>query len=78
MYLNLKEDSLLRMKIKVPFTDKNDFEIDRYGENLTIKVKGPTGYIINVIPLPVVTIGMKLTHSKLIEDELYVFFEKGY
>lgn len=74
----IKEDSSLRMKLKVPFTDKDDFQIDRYGEQLTIKVRGPTGYIISVIPLPVVTIGMKLAKSKLVKDELHVFFEKGY
>lgn len=74
----IKEDSVLRMKLKVPFTEKDDFELERYGEQLTIKVKGPIGHIINVIPLPMVTIGMKISQSKLFDGELNVFFEKGY
>ena len=73
----IKEDSRLRMKLKVPFTDIDDFNINRYGEQLAIKVKGPVGYIINVLPLPVVTIGMKIVYSKLVKDELHVLFEKG-
>ncbi len=72
----IKEDSKLRMKLKVPFTDKDDFNINRYGEQLAIKVTGPVGHIINVIPLPAVTIGMKIAHFELVKDELHVFFEK--
>jgi arsenite-transporting ATPase len=64
------------MKLKVPFTDRDDFEIIRYGEQLSIKVRGPTGYVINVIPLPAATIGMKLARSKLVKDELDIFFER--
>jgi arsenite/tail-anchored protein-transporting ATPase len=74
----IKEGSKLKMKLKVPFTDKDNFELERYGEQLTIKVKGPVGYIINVVPLPMVTIGMKIAQSKLVNGELNVFFEKGY
>ena len=72
----IKEDSKLRMKLKVPFTDKDDFSINRYGEQLVIKVRGPVGHIINVVPLPVVTIGMEIVHFKLVKDELHVLFEK--
>ena len=62
--------------MKVPFTEKDDFDISRYGEQLAIKVKGPTGYITNVVPLPVATIGMKLSKAKLDKDDLNLFFEK--
>jgi len=72
----VQDGSGLRMKLKVPFTDKDDFEIIRYGEQLSIKVRGPTGYVINVIPLPAATIGMKLERSKLVKDELDIFFER--
>jgi arsenite/tail-anchored protein-transporting ATPase len=73
----LKEgDSSLRIKMKVPFTEKADFDISRYGEQLAIKVKGPTGYITNVVPLPVATIGMNLSRAKLDKDDLNLFFEK--
>jgi arsenite-transporting ATPase len=75
-FLKEQGDSSLRIKMKVPFTEKDDFDISRYGEQLAIKVKGPTGYITNVVPLPVATIGMKLSRAKLDNDELNLFFEK--
>ena len=71
------EDSTLRMTVKVPFTEKDDFDIERYGDQLTIKVKNPVGYLVNIIPLPTVTIGMKLVKAKLLGDELNILFEKG-
>ncbi len=72
----IQEGSGLRMNLKVPFTDKDNFEIIRYGDQLSIKVSGPTGYIINVIPLPAATIGMRLAGSKLSNGVLDVNFEK--
>jgi arsenite/tail-anchored protein-transporting ATPase len=71
------EDSTLRMTVKVPFTEKDDFDIERYGDQLTIKVKNPVGYLVNIIPLPTATIGMKLVKAKLLGDELNILFEKG-
>jgi arsenite-transporting ATPase len=74
----ITEDSKLRMTVKVPFTDKDDFDIERHGDQLTIKVKNPVGYLVNVVPLPTATIGMKLTKAKLHGDELNVLFEKNF
>jgi arsenite-transporting ATPase len=71
------EDSTLRMTVKVPFTERDDFDIERYGDQLTIKVKNPVGYLVNIIPLPTATIGMKLVKAKLLGDELNILFEKG-
>ena len=71
------EDSTLRMTVKVPFTSKDDFDIERYGDQITIKVKNPVGYLVNIIPLPTATIGMKLVKAKLLGDELNILFEKG-
>jgi arsenite-transporting ATPase len=70
------EDSELRMTVKVPFTEKDDFDIERYGDQLTIKVKNPVGNLVNVIPLPSATIGMKLVKAKLQGDELNILFKK--
>lgn len=70
------EDSTLRMTVKVPFTRKDDFDIERYGDQITIKVKNPVGYLVNTIPLPTATIGMKLVKAKLLGDELNILFEK--
>ena len=74
----IKEETRLIMKLKVPFTNKDDFNINRSGEQLIINVKGPVGHITNVIPLPIATIGMRIINSKLVNDELQIFFEKGY
>ncbi|MFZ0513410.1 MAG: TRC40/GET3/ArsA family transport-energizing ATPase [Candidatus Nitrosopolaris sp.] len=71
-----KEDSLLRMTVKVPFTDKDDFDVERHGDQLTIKVKNRVGYLVNTVPLPVATTGMKLAKAKLQGDELTVLFER--
>lgn len=70
------EGSSLVMSMKVPFTDKDDFDIERHGDQLSIKVKNPTGQLVNVIPLPVATMGMKLVKAKLENDELNILFEK--
>jgi arsenite-transporting ATPase len=65
------------MKVKVPFTEKDNFDLERYGDQLTIKVRSPVGYIVNIIPLPSVTLSMKLAKAKLLGDELNVMFEKN-
>ena len=70
------EGSTLLVSVKVPFTEKDDFDIERYGDQLTIKVKNPTGYVVNVIPLPTATMGMRLVKAKLNKDELNISFEK--
>jgi arsenite/tail-anchored protein-transporting ATPase len=71
------EENSLRMTVKVPFTEKDDFDLERYGDQLTIKVKNPVGYVVNIVPLPSATIGMKLAKAKLNGDELNVLFEKN-
>ena len=71
------EQNSLRMTVKVPFTEKDDFDLERYGDQLTIKVKNPVGYIVNIVPLPSAALGMKLAKAKLSGDELNIFFEKS-
>lgn len=73
----VKEDLGLTIKLKVPFTDKDDFEIKRLGDHLSIKIKGSIGYIINVVPLPTMTYGMNLASSKLVNNELYISFKSN-
>jgi len=72
-----RENSSLRIVVKVPFTEKDDFNIERYGDRLTIKVKSNIGHMVNILPLPSITTGMKLTKAKLYGDELNVMFEKN-
>jgi arsenite-transporting ATPase len=67
----------MRMTVKVPFTEKDDFDLERYGDQLKIKVKNPVGYIVNIVPLPSAMLSMKLSKAKLDGDELNVLFEKS-
>jgi arsenite-transporting ATPase len=71
------EENSLRMTVKVPFTEKDDFDLERHGDQLTIKVKNPVGYIVNIVPLPSAALTMKLVKAKLNGDELNVLFAKG-
>ncbi|HET6779822.1 MAG TPA: hypothetical protein VFH09_01520, partial [Nitrososphaera sp.] len=75
-YTFVKEGSAINMTVQVPFTEKDDFRIERYGDQLTITVKTVTGQIANVVPLPVATAGMKLVKANLLNQKLKVQFEK--
>lgn len=70
-------DDSFNMKVKVPFTEKDDFDIERFGDQLTIKVKNDVGNLVNIVPLPAATMGMKLAKAKLHGDELNILFEKA-
>ena len=67
----------INMKVKVPFTEKDDFDIERFGDQLTIKVRNEVSQLVNIVPLPAVTMGMKMSRAKLQGDELNILFEKA-
>jgi arsenite-transporting ATPase len=71
------EGTALHMSVQVPFTEKDDFDIERYGDSLTISVKTQVGKIVNIVPLPIATAGMKLARAKLQDHQLNVLFEKA-
>jgi arsenite-transporting ATPase len=75
-YMFVNEGTAINMTVQVPFTEKDDFSIERYGDQLTITVKTATGQIANVVPLPVATAGMKLAKARLLNHKLKVQFEK--
>jgi arsenite/tail-anchored protein-transporting ATPase len=75
-YTFVREGTAINMTVQVPFTEKEDFSIERYGDQLTITVKTVTGRIANVVPLPVATAGMKLVKAKLLDHTLNVQFDK--
>jgi arsenite-transporting ATPase len=75
-YSFVREGTSINMTVQVPFTEKDDFSIERYGDQLTISVKTPAARIINIVPLPIATAGMKLARAKLLDHELNVLFEK--
>lgn len=65
----------LTLKLKVPFTQNADFLVERISDRLTIKVATNIGYVVNVIPLPAITLGMKLKAARLSNKELVILFE---
>src|ERR671925_160482 len=75
-YLFVKEGTAINMTVQVPFTEKDDFSIERYGDQLTITVRTVTGRIANIVPLPIATAGMKLVKAKLLNHKLNVQFEE--
>lgn len=69
-------DDAMRMTVKVPFSEKDDFAIERYGDSLTVSVKTAAGKIVNIVPLPMATAGMRLAKARLLDRQLLVLFEK--
>jgi arsenite-transporting ATPase len=61
-------------RFRVPFTGKEDFEIERIGEELLVKVKLDVGEIVNVLPLPAIANIMSLRSAKLRDGVLEVKF----
>ena len=75
-YVFSNEGTDLRMSVKVPFSEKDDFDLERFGDQLTVSVKTKVGRLVNIVPLPVATAGMKLAKAKLHDQELEVLFQK--
>ncbi|GBC74938.1 Arsenical pump-driving ATPase [archaeon HR06] len=73
--LEYKGNSLI-FRVKVPFTEKDECEVERIGEDLMIKVKKDIGELINFIPLPSVANYMSLKRAKLLKGELEITFVK--
>ncbi len=69
-------DSMLKMVVSVPFTSRDDLEIERIGDQLTITVKSSIGKIVNIVPLPAATINMKLSKARLEDNNLNIIFER--
>jgi arsenite-transporting ATPase len=67
---------MIRMSVQMPFSEKDDFSIERFGDQLTVSVRTGAGRVVNIVPLPVATAGMKLAKAKLAEHRLDVLFEK--
>ncbi|VFJ14429.1 ArsA family ATPase [Candidatus Nitrosocosmicus franklandus] len=73
----VKDGPTLILKIKAPFTNKDNFDVNRYGDYLVIKILDTTGNnIVNVIPLPIATITMKLYEVKIREGIIEVTFRE--
>jgi arsenite-transporting ATPase len=69
------DSSGLAINVKVPFAKNADFLVERISDRITVKVATGIGYVVNVIPLPAVTLGMKLKGARLDDNELVISFE---
>ncbi len=69
-------NDIFSIRIKVPFTSKDDFELERIGDQLTIRVRGVVGNVVNIIPLPSATVGMRLEKARLQDSMLIVTFKR--
>ena len=67
----------LRIILKVPFTKSGSFDIKRSGSEVLIKIKTVTGFLVNVIPLPLITFNMDMVNAELDNGILTLTFEKS-
>src|SRR5207247_8727648 len=74
-YLFVNEGNAINMTVQVPFTEKDDFTIERYGYQLTVSVRTPVGQVVNIVPLPMATAAMKLAMARILNAEMNVPFE---
>ena len=64
--------------VKVPFAELKDFDITRSGSEIIIRIRSPTGYLVNIIPLPVITFNMEMLRTTLDNNALNIVFEKKF
>ena len=69
------DSSGITLEVKVPFTHNTDFFVERISDRITIKVATNIGYVVNIVPLPAVTLGMKLKAARLSDNVLAISFE---
>ena len=73
-----QDSNRLQFAVKVPFTTENDLDITRFGSEVIIKIKSTTGYVVNVIPLPMITYNMEMLEANVNNNVLNIIFEKKY
>ena len=73
-----QDSNRLHFTVKVPFTAVKDLNITRFGSEVIIKIRSATGYLINVIPLPMITYNMEMVQANLDNNVLNIIFEKKF
>ena len=68
----------LHFTVKVPFAEEKDLDITRFGSEVIIKIRSATGYLVNVIPLPMITYNMEMLQANLDNNVLNIIFEKKF
>ena len=71
-----QDSNRLHFTVKVPFTAEKDLDITRFGSEVIIKIRSATGYLVNVIPLPMITYNMEMLQANLDNNVLNIIFEK--
>ncbi|MCD6511324.1 MAG: TRC40/GET3/ArsA family transport-energizing ATPase [Thaumarchaeota archaeon] len=66
----------LVIRIRAPFTSKEDLDVERFGDELIVRMKTEMGEVVNVIPLPAMAYLMSLKRAKLSGGRLNVEFER--
>jgi arsenite-transporting ATPase len=65
------------ISVLVPYTEKDQFKVERIGEDVVLKVTTEIGDNLVLIPLPTVTLGMRLTKAKLLNHRLHILFTRN-
>jgi arsenite-transporting ATPase len=73
-----QDSNRLHFTVKVPFTAEKDLYITRFGSEVIIKIRSATGYLVNVIPLPMITYNMEMLQANLDNNVLNIIFEKKF
>ena len=68
----------LHFTVKVPFVEEKDLNITRFGSEVIIKIRSATGYLVKVIPLPMITYNMEMLQANLDNNVLNIIFEKKF
>ncbi len=66
----------LVIRIRAPFTSKEDLKTERFGDELIVRMKTEIGEVVNVIPLPAMAYLMSLKRAKLSGGRLTIEFER--
>lgn len=69
-----KEDSV-EIILPAPLVNKEDLEIERYGDELIIHVETFMGRSTILLPLPSITYKYSLKSAKLINSKIHIYFE---
>ena len=73
-----QDSNRLHFTVKVPFAADKDLDITRFGSEVIIKIRSTTGYLVNVIPLPMITYNMEMLQTSLDNNVLNIIFEKKF
>jgi len=66
----------LVIRMRVPFTSKEDLDVERFGDELVVRTRTGMGEVVNVVPLPAMAYLMSLKRANLSGGRLSIEFER--